>query len=39
VQQKRDAALQKYNAVIAENSSSESADLARHYIKQAYKTP
>lgn len=39
VLQKRDAALQKYNAVIAENSTSESADLARHYIKQAYKTP
>jgi|SRR6516225_2766604 tetratricopeptide (TPR) repeat protein len=37
--QKRDAALEKYKAVIAENSSSISADLARHYMKEAYKTP
>ncbi|HUK43439.1 MAG TPA: hypothetical protein VLW48_03245 [Candidatus Bathyarchaeia archaeon] len=33
---KRDAAVEKYKAVIAENSSSNSADLARHYMKQAY---
>ena len=36
---KRDAALSKYQAVIAVNSSSDSADLARRYIKEAYKTP
>ncbi len=34
--QKRDAALEKYKAVIAANSDSESADLARRYMKQAY---
>ncbi len=39
VLQKRDAALSKYQAVIAVNSSSDSADLARRYIKEAYKTP
>jgi tetratricopeptide (TPR) repeat protein len=39
VLQKRDTALEKYKAVIAENSGSNSADLARHYMKQAYKTP
>jgi len=33
---KRDAALEKYKAVIAANSGSESAELARHYMKQAY---
>jgi tetratricopeptide (TPR) repeat protein len=33
---KRDTALQKYNAVIAENSNSESAELARRYMKQPY---
>ncbi|MGC2110219.1 MAG: hypothetical protein WA655_11930 [Candidatus Korobacteraceae bacterium] len=37
--QKRDSALEKYKAVIAENSSTDQADLARHYMKQAYKTP
>jgi len=37
--QKRDTALEKYKAVIAENSASNSADLARHYLKQAYKNP
>ena len=37
--QKRDSALEKYKAVIAENSATGSADLARHYMKQAYKTP
>ena len=37
--QKRDAALEKYRTVIAENSGSGAADLARHYMKQAYKTP
>lgn len=37
--QKRDTALVKYKAVIAENSATNSADLARHYMKQAYKTP
>ena len=39
VLQKRDTALEKYKAVIAENSATNSADLARHYMKQAYKTP
>jgi tetratricopeptide (TPR) repeat protein len=39
VLQKRDTALQKYRAVVAENSNSGSADLARRYMKQAYKTP
>jgi tetratricopeptide (TPR) repeat protein len=39
VLRKRDAALQKYKAVIAENSTSDSADLARRYMKQAYKSP
>ena len=39
VLQKRDSAMEKYKAVIAENSSSNSADLARHYLKQAYRTP
>lgn len=34
--QKRDAALEKYRAVIAANSGTESAELARHYLKQAY---
>ena len=34
--QKRDAALEKYKAVIAANSGTESAELARHYMKQAY---
>jgi tetratricopeptide (TPR) repeat protein len=37
--QKRDSALEKYKAVIAENSATNSADLARHYMKQAYKNP
>ena len=37
--QKRDAAPEKYKAVIAANSGTESAELARHYMKQAYKTP
>ena len=39
VMQKRSTAVEKYKAVIAENSASNSADLARHYMKQAYKTP
>ena len=39
VMQKRDNALEKYKAVIAENSETNTADLARHYMKQAYKTP
>lgn len=39
VLQRRDTALEKYKAVIAENSSTNSADLARHYMKQAYKNP
>ena len=34
--QKRDAALAKYKAVIAANSDTDSADLARRYMKQAY---
>jgi tetratricopeptide (TPR) repeat protein len=33
---KRDAALEKYRAVVAANSSSDAADLARRYMKQAY---
>ena len=37
--QKREAALEKYKAVIAANSSTDSAELARHYMKQAYNTP
>ena len=37
--QKRDSALQKYKAVIAENSASGTAEMARHYMKQAYTTP
>jgi tetratricopeptide (TPR) repeat protein len=37
--QKRDAAVAKYRAVIAENSSSGTADIARQYLKQPYKTP
>jgi tetratricopeptide (TPR) repeat protein len=36
---KRDTAVEKYKAVIAENSTTSFADLARHYMKQAYKTP
>ena len=36
---KRDTALEKYRAVIAENSGTPSAELARHYLKQAYKSP
>ena len=39
VLQKRDAALEKYRTVIAEDSSSGAADLARRYMKQAYKSP
>ena len=39
VMQKRDNALEKYKAVIAENSETNTADLARHYMKQAYKRP
>jgi tetratricopeptide (TPR) repeat protein len=34
--QKRETALVKYKAVIAANSDTESADLARRYMKQAY---
>jgi tetratricopeptide (TPR) repeat protein len=36
---KRDTALEKYKAVIAQNSNTQPADMARHYMKQAYKTP
>jgi tetratricopeptide (TPR) repeat protein len=39
VLKKRDTALAKYRAVIAENSASGTADLARQYLKQPYKTP
>ncbi len=38
VLQKRDTALAKYRAVVAENSGSGPADLARQYMKQAYRT-
>ncbi|HZD31987.1 MAG TPA: hypothetical protein VE779_10055 [Candidatus Angelobacter sp.] len=34
--QQRDAALAKYKAVVAANSGTESAELARRYMKQAY---
>ncbi len=37
--QKRDTALEKYKAVIAENSASNSAELARRYMKTAYTNP
>ena len=37
--QKRDTALEKYRTVIAEDSTSGEADSARHYLKQAYKSP
>jgi hypothetical protein len=37
--QKRESALAKYRAVVAENSASGSADLARRYMKQAYTSP
>jgi tetratricopeptide (TPR) repeat protein len=37
--QKREAALLKYRAVIAQNSASEPAGQARRYIKSAYKSP
>jgi tetratricopeptide (TPR) repeat protein len=33
---RRDAALEKYKAVIAANSNNEMAEMARHYMKQAY---
>ena len=33
---KRDAALEKYKAVIAANSNTEMAEMARHHMKQAY---
>jgi tetratricopeptide (TPR) repeat protein len=39
VLQKRDTALEKYRAVVAANSISGSAELARHYMKEAYKSP
>ena len=39
VLQKRETAMAKYRAVVAENSASGSADLARRYMKEAYKSP
>src|ERR1017187_358499 len=39
VLQERAAALEKYRTVIAEDPSSGAADLPRHYMKQAYKSP
>ena len=39
VLQERAAALERYRTVIAEDSSSGAADLARRYMKQAYKSP
>jgi tetratricopeptide (TPR) repeat protein len=36
---KRDTAMEKYKAVIAENSTTTTAELARHYLKQAYTNP
>ena len=38
VLQKRDAALAKYRAVLAEDSGSGPADMARQYMKTAYRT-
>jgi len=38
VLQKRETALEKYRAVVAENSASGTAELARHYIKEAYNS-
>ncbi len=37
--EKRDTAMEKYKAVIAENSASNSAELARQYLKTAYRNP
>ena len=39
VLQERAAALERYRTVIAEDSNSGAADLARRYMKQAYKSP
>ena len=39
VLQKRETALEKYRTVIAEDSSSDAAGLARRYMKQAYRSP
>ena len=39
VLQKRDTALEKYRAVVAENSTSGTAEMARHYMREAYKNP
>jgi tetratricopeptide (TPR) repeat protein len=39
VLQKRDTALEKYRAVVAENSASGTAEMARHYMREAYKNP
>ncbi len=39
VLQKRDSALEKYRAVVAENSTSGPAETARHYMREAYKSP
>jgi tetratricopeptide (TPR) repeat protein len=36
--QKRDTAMAKYRAVVAENSDSGTAEMARQYMKQAYRT-
>jgi tetratricopeptide (TPR) repeat protein len=38
VLKKRDEALAKYRAVVAQNSGSGQAEMARQYMKQAYKT-
>ncbi len=38
VLQKRDAALAKYRAILAEDSGSGQADMARQYMKTAYRT-
>jgi tetratricopeptide (TPR) repeat protein len=38
VLQRRDTAMAKYRAVVAENSGSGPADMARQYMKQAYRT-
>src|SRR5208282_2280920 len=39
VLQRRDTALEKYRAVVAENSTSGTAEMARHYMREAYKSP
>jgi len=37
LEQKRDLAMKKYEIVVAENANTGPADLARRYIKEAYR--